>query len=297
LPVVSKTEAMLHPENLNVLCSAAAVASATTILVTRRFSGWLVGCLTASVAIGLATRASMLFVLVTLVLAFGVSIGSHTVRRLLPWRPAAVGLATLVLAGLVLMSYRVVRHHSADPEASSANFFSLSIVHIFTQPWRPNFPNQALPETYSDLWGDWFGGFTWSVYAGAPSEAAKRLLKDQSLIGVLPTALAVTGWLSLVWGALRRRRELAVVALLPAIALAGYLARSWLALTKDGDLFKATYLVNTAPVWALSFGLATAWLATRSRLMRYGMVVLFAVFAVLELRFTLYGIRDNHPIF
>jgi hypothetical protein len=47
----------------------------------------------------------------------------------------------------------------------------------------------------------------------------------------------------------------------------------------------------------LCFGLGTAWLASRSRLARYGMLVLFAVFAVLELRFTMYGIRDGHPIF
>ena len=70
-----------------------------------------------------------------------------------------------------------------------------------------------------------------------------------------------------------------------------------IALTHDGDLLKALYAVNSAPVWAVCFGLATAWLASKSRLARYGMIVLFAIFAVLELRFTMYGIRDHHPIF
>ncbi|MDX6453238.1 MAG: hypothetical protein QOH16_3287, partial [Gaiellaceae bacterium] len=55
--------------------------------------------------------------------------------------------------------------------------------------------------------------------------------------------------------------------------------------------------VNSAPVWAICFGLATACLASRSRLVRYGMVVLFVAFAILELRFTMYGIRAGQPIF
>jgi len=50
-------------------------------------------------------------------------------------------------------------------------------------------------------------------------------------------------------------------------------------------------------VWAVGFALATTWLASRSRIARYGLVILFAVFAVLELRFTTYGIRDGHPTF
>jgi hypothetical protein len=45
------------------------------------------------------------------------------------------------------------------------------------------------------------------------------------------------------------------------------------------------------------FGLAVAGVARRSRLLGAGMAVLFALFAVLELRFMLYGIRDHHPIF
>jgi hypothetical protein len=84
---------------------------------------------------------------------------------------------------------------------------------------------------------------------------------------------------------------------MPAFGVGGYLYRSWVTLTHDGDLFKATYALNTVSVWAIAFGLATAWLASRSRLARYGMLALFAVFAVLELRFTMYGIRDGHPIF
>jgi hypothetical protein len=180
---------------------------------------------------------------------------------------------------------------------SHSRFFTIAERSVFTKPWRSNYKNEALPQTYTEIWGDWFGAFAWSEYDGLPSSAAQRILKDQSYIGVVPTILAILGWLGLCWVAFRRRRELVVLALMPVFGVGGYLYRSWVTLTHDGDLFKATYALNTVTVWAIAFGLATAWLASRSRLARYGMLVLFAVFAVLELRFTLYGIRDNHPIF
>jgi hypothetical protein len=84
---------------------------------------------------------------------------------------------------------------------------------------------------------------------------------------------------------------------MPVFGIGGYLYRSWLGLTHDGDLFKATYALNTVAVWALAFALATAWIGSRSRLARYGMSLLFVAFAILELRFILYGIRDSQPIF
>lgn len=297
LPVVSKTEAMLHPENLNLLASALAVASATTILVRRRWSRQLVACLIVSCAVGLATRASMLFVLVTLALAVAIALGSGAMRRFARLRGAAIAAAVVAVVGLVFVSYNVIQHHHADPEASGKYFFHVTVREIFNRPWRPVVANEAFSQTYIEIWGDWFGAFSWSVFSGSPSPQAQQILKDQSLIGVVPTALALAGWLAIAWRALRHRRDLVVLALLPVVATSGYLIRSWLALTKDGDLFKASYLLNTAPVWAVCFGLATAWLASRSRLARYGMLVLFAAFAILELRFTLYGIRDQHPIF
>ncbi len=297
LPVVSKTEAMLHPENLNMLAAAASVAAATAILARRHTSPPLVATLVGSLALGLATRASAVFVVLAVALGFVVALGGKVWRHSARFRRLAVGLALIAVVGSAVLSYTKIHNHTVDRDATRANFFLVSSK-VFTSPWRSNFVNQAFPTTYSDLWGDWFGAFSWTVYDSEPSTAAQGILKDQSIVGVLPTALAIAGWLGLLWLTVRRgRRHLVVVALLPLIATIGYLVRSWLALTKDGDLFKATYLLNTAPVWALCFGLAVAWIGSRSRLARYGMIVLFAVFAVLELRFTMYGIRDGHPIF
>ena len=317
LPVVSKVEAMFHPENLNMLCSAAAIASLTHMFVRRRFRLRLMILFGLAVGIGLATRLSMIFVITALIVGSGIAITDPRIRRLFPWKRVAVVAAAVVLLATPWVAYRAIVQHSgpfnqtseliraalnprqhllADKVTSHAQFFDLS-PKVFTEPWRSNFKNQAASETYVEIWGDWLGAFAWSGYSPAPSLAAQRILKDQSYIGVLPTALAILGWFVLLWLAFTRRPELGPVAVLPIFAVGGYLFRSYVALSHDGDLLKAAYALNSAPVWALGFGVATAWLATRSRLARYGMVALFVIFAVLELRFTMYGIRDQVPIF
>jgi 4-amino-4-deoxy-L-arabinose transferase-like glycosyltransferase len=317
LPVVSKLEAMLHPENLNLLCSAAAVASLTDMYVNRRFRTRLLVVFGLAIGVGLATRLSMVFIVLALLIGTAVAVREPSIRTLFPWRKVAVLVGAIAVLALPWVAYRGIVQHSgplnetsrlldaalhpqshvlADRGTSHAEFFYFS-PHVFTEPWRSNFKNQAASETYVDIWGDWFASFAWSPYDAKPSKAAQAILKDQSYIGVVPTLLALAGWFGLLYVALRRRRELAPLALVPLFAVGGYLYRSYITLSHDGDVLKAIYAVNSAPVWALCFGLATVWLASRSRLARYGMIVLFAVFAVLELRFTMYGIRDGHPIF
>ncbi|HEV8462949.1 MAG TPA: glycosyltransferase family 39 protein [Gaiellaceae bacterium] len=317
LPVVSKTEAMFHPENLNMLCSAAAMASITQMLAQRRFRWWLVTILGVSLALGLATRASAIFTLLAVLLGTAIAATVPGIRSQVPWRR----LGAVVLAAAILVTpwiaYRaVVRHQGplnetsrlfnaalhprshqlSDVLTSHKKFFHVAVVDIFRNPWRSHFKNQAFSQTYVEIWGDWLGNMAWSSYDPEPSTGARKILKDQSLVGVLPTTLAIAGWLMLV-GMSFRRRELAPLALLPLIAVGGYFYRSYVSLTHDGDLLKAAYALNSAPVWSLGFGIATAWLAARSLLLRYGMIALFVAFAILELRFVMYGIRDGVAIF
>lgn len=317
LPVVSKLEAMFHPENLNLLCSAVAAASLTHMYVRRRFSLGLLVLFAAAVALGLATRLSMVFVVAALFVGTLIALRDPSIRHLFPWQRVAIAAGIVILLATPWVAYRGIVQHSgplngtnrlvhaalhpqqhllADRATSHEQFFDLS-AQVFTTPWRSNFKNEAFPETYVEIWGDWLANFAWSPYSPAPSYEAQKILKDQSYIGVIPTALAIAGWLWLLYLGLFRNRALAPLALIPLFAVSGYLYRSYVALSHDGDLLKAAYAVNSAPVWAVSFGLATAWIASRSRPGRYGMVLLFTAFAILELRFTLYGIRDHAAIF
>jgi hypothetical protein len=309
LPVVAKTAAMFHPETLNMFLSAAAVWVATRVLVRRRFD-WRRGlALAAILAAGLLVRSSTLFTAIAIGLALGVVFLVPKIRspRGLPRVAATLGVAVLLTGGVVALYRSHVVPHTPDigvaifhPTFRTAvptrsEFAHLSTA-VFSTPYRPYFLNQALTTTYTEMWGDWIGSYSWSAYSVVPSPPALAVMKDQSSIGLLPTGLAIVGWLVLLAWSLRRRRELLAVALLPLVAVTGYLYRSYVLLSADGDLFKASYLLTTAPVWALGFGLAFGGLA-RFRLVRAGVAVCLLIFAVLELRFMLYGLRDGRVIF
>jgi hypothetical protein len=315
LPVVAKTEAMFNPENLNMLASAAGVAAATHVLLGRPRRRLAAAVLVLALALGLATRVSTLFTLAAVVVGVIGAALTRRARRNIRWSRVILLAAIVIgLGSAAILVQTVVLHRQPfgtaenkvtqvlHPSTSQGAPYRGPLFHIsytkpFEVPYRYHYRNEAATQTYTEIWGDWFGAFAWSAYSLAPWSGPLTLLKDQSYIGLVPTFLAVVGWLWLFGVAVIRRRELLIVALLPVFAIAGYLYRSYLILTMDGDLFKATYILTTAPVWAVCFGLAVAGVARRSRLLGAGMAVLFALFAVLELRFMLYGIRDHHPIF
>ena len=107
-----------------------------------------------------------------------------------------------VLGSVPALNGAIVHPFSGSSTATTRpDFPKLSTV-VFTLPFRPNYLNYALPVTYTEIWGDWIGAFAWSSYSAAPWPPALKVLKDQSLIGVLPTALAIGGWLLLLVRAL-----------------------------------------------------------------------------------------------
>ncbi len=301
LPVVPKTAAMIHPEPLNMLLSTAAVWLATRLLGVRSPSRLLLILLVVVLALGLGTRASSIFTAAAIAIAMVVRYASRVDRAALASHARVIAAVLLVAVGAG--SWAVAGNHLGNignplhgNGASHAQFFSLPVKSLFQTPYRSYFENAALPETYTEIWGDWIGAFAWSPYAGPPPAGTLAILKDQNWIGVIPTLLALGGYIMLALVALRRRRELLALVLLPPIAIVGYLVRSWEQISPDGDLFKASYILTTAPIWALAFGLAFHRLG-RFRLVQIGLGVVLVVFAVLELRFMLYGIRDGNPIF
>lgn len=318
VPVVAKTAAMFHPENLNMAATAVALAAATHMLVRRTLRRRYIALLAISLALAVTSRASGVFLLLALAVSFGAVVARRRdLRARVPWRRVGIVAGALCAVALPWVGYRAIVHHSgpindtsrvleiavnpgnahSDGLATHARFFDLS-TDVFRTPWRPTFVNQALPETYAEIWGDWIGGMAWSNFSpSGPWGPTRTVLKDQSYIGIIPTILAIAGWLWMCVATFRGRPELIVLSIFPVLAVGGYLYRAWLLLSRDGDLIKATYAIATVPVWALGFGLASGWLAARSRNLRVAMLVLFGVFAVLELRFMMYGIRDHRPIF
>lgn len=318
LPVASKAEAMFQPENLNMAACTAALAVSTHMFVRRDFRARFFLLLGISLGLGLTTRASAIFIVVALFLGLLAATTVSDVRRRIPWGGVAALVFALILMASPWVAYRAIVDHQgplnqttrllraalhpkthtlSDRITSHRKFFVIQEPGIFKSPWRTNYKNEAFPETYTDIWGDWHSGFAWSEYSGVPWTPTQTILRDQSYIGFLPTVLAILGWLGLWWFMLRGRRELFALAVTPILGVGGYLYRSWAVLSHDGDVLKSVYALNTVGVWALGFGLATGWISGKSRLAAYGMVALFSVFAVLELRFMLYGIRDHRPIF
>jgi hypothetical protein len=283
LPVTQKTAAMFHPETLSLFLSALALWLCARTFRDRRYA----------VALGVALGA------VQLVRAFGlwtvaaVLIALAVGRR---WRELAVVLA---LAALIALPWYV--HQRAEYGGSPVFnrptedkplwkrrpvefYVDPGLPSAVARPWRPHFLNLAVPTTYTELWGDYFGVWAWKG-KGEPPAAGRRQLRLQSVLGLLPTALAVVGSLAFLAGSLRSPPRLAA-ALLPVLGVLGYLYFTVGYPTRDGDVLKATYMLSTTTGWALGFGYALDRLRGR---WFPATVAILAVTVVLELPFLLYG--------
>jgi hypothetical protein len=314
LPVVAKDASMFYPESLNMLVSTAGLTLGTWMLLRRRFSlRWL--CVLAVVlAAGQLVRASSLFTFASVGIAFLAALATPSFRRAMPIRRLAIAFAALVVLTTPWYVHQTLTYHTQPfiaragfvhnittfpPRQGRDHFFDVSIDDILHRPVRPFFTNEAVSETYVDIWGDWSGSFAWSSYSQGPSPEALTVLNDQSLIGIVPTLLAVAGWFGLLWLVIRRKVDripYLPIVLLPAIALVAYLWKAYAELSPDGDLLGATHILVTTPAWAIAFGLAFSWLS-RYRYLLVAVTVLFLVYGTLELRFILYGLREHWVLF
>ncbi len=273
LPVVLRVGAMFHPEPLSMLLCAVALLLASRMLGRHDYR-WQLAVAT-GVALGMAqlVRAFSLWTFAAVVLGFAAARA---------WRP----LLVIVAATAVLAAPWYVRQaieygnpvfdrptkHEAIWNRRPARFYvGLGLPAVITDPIRPHFVNEAIPTTYSEVWGDYFG-----VWRGSR--------ESQSILGFLPTVLAIVGWAVLL---ARSRRDFARLpaALLPGLGILGYLYFTISYPTPDGDVLKASYMLTTAPAWALAFGYAVDRLPGRLRLV---VVAILAASALASLPFLLY---------
>jgi hypothetical protein len=299
-PVLVRTAAMFHPEPLDLLLAAASGYLAARMLVRRRYgTGAAIGL---GVTIGLAqmVRQFALYTLAVVGIAWIVAAVWNADDRRALLRAGAIALAAIVVVAGPWYGYRQSRSSNAvfdrPPQTKpiwdrrSASFYvGTGLPAVLSRPYRPHFENRVWPQTYSDLWGDWFGVFAWAHRSvrDVPSRARADWLAAQNAIGIVPTLLAIGGWLALLVGAVRRRSApLLVVALLPLAGLLGYFFFAIAYPTADGDVIKPTFMLSTLWAWALCFGWAATTLGRRApRLTAVTLVVL----ALLELPFLVYN--------
>jgi hypothetical protein len=268
LPVVLRVGAMFHPEPLSMLLTAVALLLAARTLGRHDYRWQLAAATGVALGLGQLVRAFSLWTFAAVVVAFAVARA---------WRP----LAVLVVATAVVASPWYIRQaikygnpvfdrpapHEAIWERRPARFYvGLGLPHVFTDPIRPHFLNEAIPTTYSEVWGDYFG-----VWRGSRER--------QSFLGLLPTLLAVVGWLVLLARSARAPPRLAA-ALLPGLGLLGYLYFTVSYPTPDGDVLKASYMLTTAPAWALAFGYALERIPGRLRIVVAGILAASALAAL-----------------
>ena len=261
VPVAERAASMFHPEAMSLFVSTFALWACVRTFRDPRYA-WVLG---AAVGLGQLVRAW------TLATAFVVLVALVVARR---WRQLAV---VVVLGALIpapwyvhqAVTYsgnpasRVRRPRSrTPPQAPRSRSGSVvpallrrpGLPDVITAPYQPHFANQAIPTTYTEIWGDYFGVWAWHNVPKPPTSAG-------------------TSWSRrLSWGCCRRcspssggsrscsRRCEAPPGWrscsLPAVVLLGYLYFTVSYPTTAGDVLKATYLLTTAPVWALGFGYA-----------------------------------------
>jgi hypothetical protein len=273
LPVVLRVGAMFHPEPLSLLLSAVALLLATRMLARDDYRWQLAVATGVVLGLGQLVRAFSLWTFAAVVIAFAAARA---------WRPLLlVVVATAVIAAPWYIRQTVkygdpvfdrpTRHEPIWDRRPVRFYFGLGLPKVFSAPVRPHFVNEAIPTTYSEVWGDYFG-----VWRGNRER--------QAFLGLLPTLLAVGGWLVLLVRSWRIPARLPAV-LLPGLGLLGYLYFTVSYPTPDGDVLKASYMLTTAPAWALAFGYAVERLPGRWRL---AAALILGASALVSLPFLLY---------
>ncbi|HUP31588.1 MAG TPA: hypothetical protein VM184_01030 [Gaiellaceae bacterium] len=303
VPVVLKSAAMYYPGTLALALCTGGLALTARMLRRRDFRLRLAAAVGVLLVAGILVMLHALWVYLAVVCALVLAGVGLRERRRPALAAAAVVAGVALLPALPWFARQALTYGdplwgyrfplSAELPRDVETVFALHGPELVTEPWRPSYMNVVVPTAYSELWGDYFGVFAWNSAIGpTPPEPVATALRAQMVAGAVPTALALAGWLALFALAVRRAAwsahpERLLVALLPAFGLLGFWYYVMYAASPDGDTVKATYLLTTAPAWAVAFGFAFERLAV-GRVAPL-LIAALALAAVADLRFLTLG--------
>ena len=126
-------------------------------------------------------------------------------------------------------------------------------TYLFQNPIRPHYDNKFFPIIYSDLWGDYWGYFSFILKGwdyGRNQENIGSYLGSVNLVSIIPTVIYMLGFIScskLLLKKNKNEREIfkTLIQLGVAVTFVGYL---WFLIKyperPSGDTIKATYIIQ-----------------------------------------------------
>jgi hypothetical protein len=300
-----RSAAMVHPETMSLFFTTLALVLAARMIVRR---AWTVP---SAIGLGAALGAAQLvrafslwtFGVVVLVLV-AVAVVRRDERRGVVIALLVTLLATGVVAGpwYAYQSHRYTNPVFDRPQVQvpllkrrPASFYvDPKLRAVFGTPFKTHLNNRFVPQLYADGWGDYYGAFVWNNGDPRPGPSARRDLRVQMWLAIVPTLLLVGGWLLLLARSVSRDRlrsapERLLVGLLPLAGIVGMLYFTVSYPTPDGDVVKATYVLTTVPAWAICFGYGLDHLLERWPRLLPVLCVLLGLAALSGLRLVVYG--------
>jgi hypothetical protein len=268
LPVVLRVGAMFHPEPLSMLLTAVALLLAVRMLGRRDYRWQLAVATGVVLGLGQLVRAFSLWTFAAVVLAFAVARA---------WRPLAfVVVATAVVASrgtsgrrsstatLSSTGRRSTRRSGTGGRRASTSGSACRRSSPIPSA-RTSSTRRFRPRT-ATVWG------TTSASGGEPRAAElPRPAAD-------PGSPSRAGSSCCCARCAHRRGSRWLSSL--GSGLLGYLYFTVGYPTPDGDVLKASYMLTTAPAWALAFGYALDRLPGRARLVVAGLLAASALAAL-----------------
>ena len=279
-PVVYRMSILFHPEvPFALLC---AIAMLLFLRAARRGwptrLGWLLGAACGAAALTRQPAVLLIACLGAAALATGGRPAHSFLLR------AAIPIALIAGPWWLYATYRWHNPLQSNlalapakmlPSEPASFYLSAPLESLVVHPYRPDFTNELLPKLHSDLWSDWYGALEqqWR----APTRVERVTASTQSVLGLFGDALALAGLAALAVPAgiraARRRARSGVsgptdlgLGLLALVALAAFVAFVFTVIRfpqRSGDPIKSSYLLFTAPCWAI-FSVA-AWTEVRRR--------------------------------